>query len=73
MLEALVDIGLRKEDFGLHNLGPSGMTLAANKGVEDCLLKINGRWKSENVKDGYIEDNLESLLVVTKSLGLSLP
>ena len=51
MLEALVDIGLRKEDFDLHSILP-------------------GRWKSENVKNGYIEDNLESLLVVTKSLGL---
>ena len=45
-------------------------TLAANKGVKDRLYKRNSSCKSENVKDGYIEDNLESLLVVTKSLGL---
>ena len=69
MLEALVDIGLRKEDLG-YSLRSGGAILAANKGVKDRLFKTQGRWNSENVKDGYMEDNLESLLVVTNSLGL---
>lgn len=34
MPEAFVDIGLRKEDFGLHSLRSNGVTLAANKGLQ---------------------------------------
>lgn len=70
MSEAFVDIGLRKEDFGLHSLRSNGVTLATKKGLKDRLFKRYGIWKSENAKDRYIHDNLESLLVVTKSLGL---
>ena len=69
LLAALVDIWLRKEGFGLHSLRSSGVTLVAYKGEKDRLFKRYGRWKSENVKDGYIGDNLESLLVI-KSSGL---
>ena len=65
LLEALIDI-----DFGLYSLRSGGATLIANKGVKNRLFKRHDRWKLENVKDGYIEDNLESVLVVTKSLGL---
>ena len=70
LLKALVDIGLRKEDFGLHSLFSGGVILAANKGVKDRLFKRHNKWKSENVNNGYIEDNLEPLPVVTTSLGL---
>ena len=64
MPEALVNITLIKEDFGLHSLRSGGATLAANKSVKDCLFKRHAEWKSDNVKDEYIDDNLESLLVV---------
>jgi len=47
-----------------------GATQAANAGVPDRLLKRNGRWKSKNAKDGYIEDSLEQRFFVTKQLGL---
>ena len=70
LLEALVDIELRKEDFDLHSLRSGGVTLAANKREKDRLFKRHGTRKSENLKDEYFEDNLESLLVVTKTLGL---
>ena len=40
LLEALVDIGLGKKDFGLHSLHSGGATLAANKGVKDHLKDI---------------------------------
>ena len=69
LVEALVDIWIRKNDFGLPSLHSSRVTLVAYKGVKDRLFKRYCRWKSENVKDGYIEDNLESLLVI-KSSGL---
>ena len=55
MLETLVDIRGRKEDFGLHCLLSGGTILAANKCVKDRVLKRHDRWKLKNVKDGYIE------------------
>ena len=73
LLEALTDIESRKKVFSLHSLHSAGATLAANKVVNDRLFIGNGRWKSENVKNGYIENNSEILLIVTKSLGLRLP
>ena len=35
---------------------------AANAGVSDRLCKHHGRWKSEVVKDGYIEGSVENQL-----------
>ena len=43
-------------------------TAAANAGVSDRLFKRHGRWKSETAKDGYVKDNLDSLLLVSQSL-----
>lgn len=70
LLEELEGVGLEKNKFGLHSLRSGGATAAANGGVADRLFKRHGRWKSETAKDGYVEDNLESLLSVSKSLGL---
>ena len=39
-------------------------------GVPDGVFKRHGCWKSENAKDGYVEDSLEQRLSVTKNLGL---
>ena len=50
--------------IGLHSLRAGGATAAANVGVPDRLFKRHGRWSSESAKDGYIEDNLNSLLSV---------
>ena len=37
--------------------------MAANAGVSDRLFKHHGRsWKTDQAKDGYIKDKLESLL-----------
>jgi len=49
-----------------------GATAAANAGVPNRLFKRHGQWKSENVKDGYIKDSIESRLQVSKKLGLYL-
>lgn len=56
--------------ISLHSLRAGGATAAANAGVPDRLFKRHGRWSSENAKDGYIKDNLNSLLSVSKSLGI---
>jgi len=58
-------------DFSsLHSTRAGRATAAAVVGVPDRLFKKHGRWKSENAKDGYIEDSLEQRLSVTKKLGL---
>jgi len=63
-------LGFNPTDFGLHSLRAGGATKAANAGVPDRLFKRHGRWKSENAKDGYIDDSVEHRLSVTKQLGL---
>lgn len=66
----MADLGLLAEEFGLHSLKAGGATTAANAKVLDRCFKRHGRWKSENAKDGYIKDNLDGRLEVSKSLGL---
>ena len=68
--EQLEELEFPAVDFGLHSLRAGGATAAAVAGVPDRLFKKHGRWKSENVKDGYIEDSLQQWLSVTKNLGL---
>ena len=62
-------LGFPSGDFGLHSLQAGGASAAANAKVPDWLFKRHGRWKSENIKDGY---DMESRLQVSKSLGLYL-
>ena len=56
--------------INLHSLRAGGATAAANAGINDRLFKRHGRWLSENAKDGYVKDNFQSLLSVSKSLGI---
>ena len=65
-------LGFPSGDFGLHSLRAGGASAAANAKVPDRLFKRHGRWRSENAKDGYIKDDVESRLKVSKSLGLYL-
>ena len=39
-------------------------------GISDEMFKRHGRLRSENAKDGYVKDLLESRLAVSMSLGL---
>ena len=56
--------------IGVHSLRIGGASAAANAGIPDRLFKRHGRWSSENAKDGYIKDNMNSLLSVSKALGI---
>ena len=56
--------------FGVHSLRSGGVTAAANAGVNDRLLKRHGRWKTDLAKDGYIKDDIQKILSVSRSLGL---
>lgn len=63
-------LGYNKALFGLHSLRSGGVTAAANLGIKDRLLMKHGRWKSANIKNNYISENLGNLLFVSKNLGL---
>jgi len=68
--DKLLDLGFSSKEFSLHSLRSGGATAAAVAGVPDRLFKKHGRWRSENAKDGYVEDSLEQRLSVSRSLGL---
>ena len=53
-------LGYPAEQFGLHSLRAGGASVAANANVPDRLFKQHSRWKSENAKDGYVEDSWKS-------------
>jgi hypothetical protein len=58
-------LGLDKNNFGLHSLRAGGATNAAR-----LLKKTHGRWKTDNAKDGYVREDLKSLLSVSMNLGI---
>ncbi len=71
MLDSLRPIvGNEISKYGVHSFRSGGVSTAANAGIHDRLLKKHGRWKTDVAKDGYVKDNKECLLSVTKSLGL---
>ena len=70
VLEKLALLGLDKTTLGLHSLRSGGASAAANAGVPDQWFKRHGRWRSENAKDGYVKDNLDVRLEVSRNLGL---
>lgn len=70
VLDMLSAVGLDQRKFGLHSLRSGGASAAANAGVPDRMFKRHGRWRSENAKDGYIQDALDERLTVSRNLGL---
>ena len=56
--------------FSLHSLRSGGTSANANAGVNDRLFKSHGRRRSESANDGYIDDNIEAMLTVSRTLGL---
>jgi hypothetical protein len=64
LLKALVSIGCDNCMLVLHSLRTGGATQAANNNVSDRLFKAHGRWRSENAKDGYVQDSLTAKLSV---------
>ena len=63
-------LGFSVDEYSLHSLRAGGATAAAGAGVPDRVFKRHGRWKSDNAKDGYVEDSLEKRLSVSQNLGL---
>lgn len=56
--------------IGVHSLRSGGATAAANAGIADRLFKRHGRWSSDGAKDGYVKDDLQKRLAVSRSLGI---
>jgi hypothetical protein len=54
----------------MHSMRIGGVTAAAEQGVPDRLLMKHGRWVSEYVKNHYIRESLQNMLLVSQSLGL---
>ena len=69
-MDAFSQLGFASRLFGLHSLRSGGATAAANAGVNDRLFKRHGRWRTDKAKGGYVKDNLDVLLSVSKSLEL---
>ena len=61
-------LGLDPALFGTHSLRAGGSTVSANSGVSDRLFQRHGRWATASAKDGYIKDNLDARLSVTKRM-----
>ena len=70
ILKMFKDVGLNSRLFGTHSLRAGGATAAAENQVPDRLFKKHGRWRSKRVKDSYVKENIEQLLVVSQNLGL---
>lgn len=51
-------------------LDQAGATAAASANIEDRIFKKYGRWKSDRAKDGYVKENIQERLSVTKNLGI---
>ena len=67
--KSLSELGLDVKNFGLHSFRSGGASAAA-KHVSDRLFKAHGRWRSESAKDGYVQEDLDKRLSVSKNLGL---
>ena len=63
-------IKLKKQNPGPMCLWSGGASAAYKCDVSDRLFKVHGRWKSENAKDGYVCEDLEKRLSVSKDLGI---
>jgi integrase len=56
------------KEFTGHCFRRTGATLIADSGVDKITLKRAGRWKSDSVCDGYIEESSSSKLLISKAV-----
>ena len=70
--DALKEVGYDPKDYGLHSLRSGGVTSVVSNdrshNVSERLLKLHGRWKSDEAKDMYVLEPQCSRLRVTKYL-----
>ena len=70
----LKDLGYGPRDYGLHSLRSGGATAVisndVSSSVSERLLKLHGRWKTDQAKDMYVLESESNRLSVTKYLGI---
>lgn len=70
----LKDLGYDPKEYGLHSLRSGGaravISNKASKAVSERLLKLHGRWKTDEAKDMYVLETECNRLTVTKYLGI---
>lgn len=66
--EELKKQGLDGSQYGIHSLRSGGASSAAALQVPDRLFQRQGGWRSEKAKNNYVEESLDSLLLVTKTM-----
>jgi hypothetical protein len=47
----------------------SGATMLADSGISKITLKRAGRWKSDTVCDGYVDESKSSKIEIANALG----
>lgn len=65
---ALFTIRENYQNFSTHSLRSGGCTAAVLAGCSERLIMLQGRWKSANVKDRYVEESLNARLNVSKAI-----
>ena len=73
--KALVALGLDAKEYGLHSLRSGGLTSVVHNSdntIPERLLKLHGRWKTDNAKDMYVQESVNSRLKVSSYLGLKI-
>ena len=60
--------GLDVKLYSMHSLRSGRASAAAALGIPDRLFQRHGGWHSEKARNNYLEESLDSLLTVTKSM-----
>ena len=75
-IETLSAIGIDSKGFSTHSLRAGGATFIAKNlprsDGSDRLLMLHGRWSSEQAKNMYVKESLESRLQLTRFFSLAL-
>ena len=67
----LKDLGYDPKEYGLRSGGATAViSNNASKAVSERLLKLHGRWKTDEAKDMYVLETECNRLSVTKYLGI---
>jgi integrase len=63
-------LGLDSAAYTLHSLRSGGASAAAKHNVPDRLFQRHGRWKTDSIKNSYVEESTDNLLLVSRNLGI---
>ena len=56
--------------FGLHSLRSGGASAASNAHVPPLLISMHGRWKTDKARNVYLQADMSSKLLASRSLGI---